>query len=827
MDINHLSTKDKIEDLLYYNADDFKMARVLKDDITTYFTTLDKTFSTSGGKDFLFKHTRKIDSIIKLIYKIAMHGMFREYQPLKNSLPITLAALGSYGREQLCVYSDIDLLIVYRDIDGYNTTKMIEKILYLIWDSGLKLGHRVHHVDELLDVSRTDITIKTAILESRFLDGSKYLWTEVQNRLDDIRFDNPKEYIISKLEEQRLLHKKFPLNMEANLKEGEGGFRDANLVYWLGKIKYNITRIGDLPKHIVNDTDYKNFRISLEFLFRVRSALHLVAGKKIDKLRLDLIPEVAQYLGYDFSAESHILFTKKVFNNLRVVQLYSMIWVDILSREYSIEIYTPIHQLRVSQEHQTLLEIIKYLNSEATQKYQASPALLHQIIQALKTDKLSKKYYKEIRAIFQTKHAYSTLSTLSTAHLLGYSIPILKKIINLPQFDGYHRFSVHTHLLECLYWLENIEDDFIANLFNRLTLQDRELLKLVTFLHDGGKGRKRDHSSVGATLFRVYGKDIGLSESIIENGAILVQHHTLMSNTAQREDLYNEKSIFKFVAHFKTQRMLDMIYILTYADMNGVGRDIYSTFTARLLKTLYVKSINTLEHNEMIDETAKRIKKENTLKRSSKFNSLLKSRQKKILSIPSNLMFLRYKPEEIIYIANRAIALNGYEFTVRSKDFLTIEIIKEEDFNLGYLLAKLSRLNIVNMDICKLFDEKKYFKIDFGESVDNSEISMIEVYIQESFDLSKKAKLPTPTITRNNINIECNHSQNYAKILLKIDDTKGLLAYIMTLFDTIGVDIASAKIHTQKKRVQDMFLIEKNGNFCHNVDMIMERMGVQ
>ncbi len=822
-----MSTKEEIEDLLYHNADDFKMAKVLKRDISIYFKTLDETFATSGGKDFLFKHTRKIDSIIKLIYKIAMHGMFKEYQPLKNSLPITLAALGSYGREQLCVYSDIDLLIIYKDIDGYNTKDMIEKILYLIWDSGLKLGHRVHHVDELLDVSKTDITIKTAILESRFLDGSKYLWTEAQNRLDDIRFDNPKEYITSKLEEQRLLHKKFPLKMEANLKEGEGGFRDANLVYWLGKIKYNITRIGDLPEHIVSDTDYRNFRISLEFLFRVRSALHLVAGKKEDKLRLDLIPEVAKYLGYNNTRESHMRFAKKVLTNLRVVQLYSLIWTDILSKEYNIKINSKLYQLEASKENDTLLDIIKYLNIKATKKYQASPSLLHQIIQAPRAGKLNKKYYKEIRTIFQTEYAHSTLSTLSIAHLLGYSIPILKKVINLPQFDGYHRFSVHTHLLECLYWLENIKDNFIGDLFNKLTSQDRELLKLVTFLHDGGKGRKKDHSSVGATLFKIYGKNIGLTDLIIDDGVILIQYHTLMSNIAQREDLYNEKTIFKFVAHFKTKRMLDMIYILTYADMNGVGEDVYSTFTARLLRTLYMQSINTLEHDEMIDETAKRIKKENTLKRSTKFNSLLKSRQKKVLSISSNLMFLRYKPEEIISIAIEAIDIDGYEFKVTSEIFLTIEIIKEKEFNLGYLLAKLSRLNIVNMDICKLFDGKKYFKIDFGESVENHEIIMIETYIKESFDLTKKAKLPTLTITKKNIDIECNHSQNYAKMLLKIDDTRGLLAYIMTLFDAIGVDIASAKIHTQKKRVQDLFLIEKNGNFCHNVDMIMEKMGVE
>jgi [protein-PII] uridylyltransferase len=577
----------------------------------------------------------------------------------------------------------------------------------------------------------------------------------------------------------------------------------------------------------VGEKDYKEFRVALEFLFRVRSALHLVAGKKEDKLRLDLIPDVANYLGYSSSRDSHMRFTRKVLTNLRIVQLYSMIWVDILSKEYDIDIKSSISSLDAisSKENITLLDIIKYLNQNAKAKFNPTPTLLHQLIQSSKPEKLTKKYYKEIRAIFQTQNAHSTLLALSNAHLLGYSIPILKKVINLPQFDGYHRFSVHTHLLECLYWLENIKDEFILDLFNQLHTNDREVLKLVAFLHDGGKGRKKDHSLVGATLFKIYGKQLGLSDSMIEDGIVLIHHHTLMSNTAQREDLYNEKTILKFAARFKSKKMLDMIYILTYADMNGVGEDIYSTFTSRLLKTLYTQSLSTLEHGEMLDETAKRLKKENTLKRSEDFRALSKVIQKKILSIPSNLMFLRYNPEQIITISSNAIEMDRYHYIIRSDDFLTIEIVKDGNFNLGYLLAKLSRLNIVNMDICKLFDDKKYFKIDFTESVEENEFLLIEKYIEDSFILNKKIKLKTPVIRKKDIDIFCNHSQNYAKMSLRVDDQRGLLAYLITIFDTIGVDISSAKIHTHKKRVQDLFLIEKNGNFCHNIDIIMEKMG--
>jgi [protein-PII] uridylyltransferase len=271
--------KARIEELLYENAADFEIAKVLKKDIKLYFETLEDTFATSGGKDFLVKHTKKIDSILKLVYKVAHRSMFGDYAPMKNSIPIALVALGSYGREQLCVHSDIDLMLVYKDIPGYNTKEMLEKILYILWDTGLRLGHRVHTVEDLFEVSKTDITIKTALIESRFIEGSHFIWTETQNALSQIRHDDIEGFIRLKLEEQEKKHHRFPITMEPNLKDGSGGFRDANLVYWVGKVLYNTDNIKSLPSNIIDEKEYKEFRIALEFLFRVRSSLNLVSGK--------------------------------------------------------------------------------------------------------------------------------------------------------------------------------------------------------------------------------------------------------------------------------------------------------------------------------------------------------------------------------------------------------------------------------------------------------------------------------------------------------------------------------------------------------------------
>jgi [protein-PII] uridylyltransferase len=649
--------------------------------------------------------------------------MFGDYTPMKNSIPLALVALGSYGREQLCVHSDIDLMIVYKEIPGYNTKEMIEKILYILWDTGLKLGHRVHTVDELYEVSKTDITIKTALIESRFIEGSHFVWVDTQNAIRNIRKDDPKTFITLKLEEQEKKHKRFPLTMEPNLKDGVGGFRDANLVFWIGKVFYNVNSIKDLPSDIVNEREYRTFRIALEFLFRVRSALHLTAGKKEDKLRLDLIPNIAKLLGYDESKEGHMKFARKVTENLKIVRLYSTIWLNKLTKEY---VVVDSEKNYLYPETKDFNGLLRQLCDHAEKPFYAHSIFHQQLLVAERPDRPNEVLYKTIARFFYQPYSYYILSSLSFARLLRYVIPPIRKVVDLPQFDGYHQYAVDIHSMKCVYHLEHIEDPFIQNLFETLDSEEKAMLKLVTFLHDAGKGRKRDHHFVGASLFKVFANKLELDPDLIKMGETLIHYHTLMSNVAQREDLYSEKVILAFASHFQSKKLLDMIYILTYADMNGVGAGTYNSFNARLIKILYMRSIEALSHTIMLDRAAKRNKKEQTLKKHPDFLALKKSEQKKILQIPSNLLFLRYRPERIVAIAKKGFETKTYEFLISNEKYLTIELIRSKSFNLGYFLSKLSNLDVVNMDICKLFDDLKYFKIDFSVKVDKEDILLIE-----------------------------------------------------------------------------------------------------
>jgi len=816
------SLSSQVEQLLHENAPDFQIAQLIKKDIKSYFETLPETFSKTSGKDFLFKHTRKIDSIIELVYKTATRAMFGNYMPLKNSIPITLTALGSYGREQLCVYSDIDLMIVYEDTPGYRTQELIEKMLYMFWDIGLKLGHRVHEVHELPQAAQSDMTIKSAILEARFIEGSKSLWAGVENKITTIRKDNPEKFIAEKLEEQRKLHLKFPLTMEPNLKEGYGGFRDANLVFWIGKLLYNVPRIRELPEDIVDGDDYRQFRIALEFLFRIRSALHLVAGKKEDRLRLEYIPEVAELIGYDATNIAHMRFATKCIESLRFVNLFAKIWLERLIEDRLPNAYD--EYLIFDNADKSLCELIDTLNQHATLPYKAHPKVLQALLHSDISDKLDTKLYLSIGRIFEQESAYSVLKTLFDARLLKYTIPPLKKVVDLPQFDGYHNYSVGVHSLQSLYHLEHIHDTTLEEIYDSLSMDERTLLKLVVFLHDAGKGRKRAHNLVGMPLFRLFATNLQIDSKLIDIGEILIQHHNLMSTTAQREDLYNEKIILQFASRLNTKLLLDLIYLLTYADMNGVGEGIYTNFNAGLLRTLYRESIEALKHDEMLDATARRVKKIESLKRSQSFITLPKILQKSIISIPSSEFFIRNNTKRIIAIAQTAISIDEFDYTITNNSFLTIEIIRKKNVNLGYLLSKLSRINLVSMEITKLFDELKYFKINFAETVEESEIALIQDIICASFREDSKTTYTKPTIKLDEITIDCEHSRDYATMKLRTRDQKGLLAYIAHLFDELGIDIASAKIHTIKRRVNDMFLIEKDGNFCHNTKTIIKKL---
>ena len=834
-----MDLKFQIEEFLNQNLSEFEISKAINNRVKEYFSSLDDIFKKFQGKEFLVKHTKFIDSIIQSIYKVAIRKMFELYVPMSNSIPITLVALGSYAREQLAPYSDIDLMIVYEDVEGYNTKALIEKILYIIWGTKLKLGHRVHSLNELLKVSREDDTIKTALIESRFICGSKYLWVKVENELNKIRKDGQKEFIFKKIEEANLRRERNPISMEPNIKEGVGSLRDANLLFWIANTVYGVKRLKDLSNIVFSDDEYKEFRLALEWLFKIRVALHLVANKKEDRLLFQYIPDVAKKLnikGKNRQKTQQIL-ASRTLQALHTIDIFSQIYTKKIIRKFLYEpqnisilktkrvckntyicndkIYSSYFEKEIC-----LKDLLNILNSHSFKEYDPSFINFAKKVRYPKTlDTNSKAMIKKL--IFKDE-LYPILKLLYDSNLLPTVIPPLKKIMFLPQFDGYHHFPADIHSIYTIKHLENIKDKFIKTIYDSLTPQYKALLKLSTLLHDSGKGRVQDHRVVGKKLFENFAKKLGFDNELIKRGSLLVQYHTDMSNTAFKEDIYSEKTILSFTAKLKDEKNLEMLYILTYADINAVGKGVWNSYNASLLKELYLLAKASFNKKEILGEVEKRLKKEETLKRNREFLTLPKSLQKNILSIESNLFFIKHKPKEIIEISIFANNTKDFSYKIENRNFLSIKILRKKPLNLGYLLGKLTFLDIASMDIFKLFDDIKYFVINFRERVEEDNIEFIKNIIEDSFDMKKSIKLKKLEIKKDEIKIDCNHSQTYASMFLNTKNQKGLLAYIASIFDKYGIDIATAKAWTMKNRARDMFLIEKNGNFCNNKEKIIE-----
>lgn len=833
----------QIEDLISNNASDFEISKVFKNYFKNYVASIDTTLETTGGKDFFVKHTKHTDKFLILLYKYILRKNFGSYQPMSSSIPISLIALGSYGRQQLCIYSDIDIMILYEDIKGYNLKEIMEEFITLAWDCGLKLGSRVHELKEVALSVEEDITIKSSILESRMIFGSKYLWYGYENVLSLIRKTNQKEFVLEKLEEhkQRLL--KYPLKMEPNIKDGFGGIRESNMMYWIANILYGTTDTKSLIGIEFTEDEYRKYRQSLEYVFQVRNALHNIARKKQDQVTFDILPELSTKLGFkntprhtkdrqcmaklltclhiihSFTATMVKKFTRRIiFKSENITKLKEFRYKKNL---YIVEntLYTSFNTKQVTLN--SLLKELIELPSTVT-RFDRSYIYYASKVKLPRTQ--SKELQKNIKSMLFKKRLYPVIKLIYNAGLFQAVLPSTKKIIDQPQFDGYHQHPVDVHSIATLKFAENIKDPYVKEIFDSLNKQQQSITKLVALFHDIGKGRPTDHHIVGEKLFKGMGASFSFGEELTRIGARLVRYHNMMSYIATHDDIYSEKTILNFVGLVKSELALKMLYVVTYCDISAVGNNIYNSSMASLLKQLYTQTLPAFENKELLNESSRRVAKQNTIKNLKRYKELPNLVKKKIMYISSNQIFLILKAEDILDIAIKAKDVNDYIYKIMNTTHLTIRIIRNVPLNLGYLLGKLEFLNISSMNIFKLYDNKKAFYISFTERVNDDDLPFIEEVIKDSFDMSKNTKLTRPVIKKEHIKVNCNHTAHLASMSIVAEDQKGLFAYIAKIFDDFNIEIESAKLHTIKGFANDLFLIEKNGNFCGHQDDIVDLM---
>ncbi len=829
----------QIQESLEQDANDFEIAQVFKTYIQAYIKSIDLILENTTGKDFFLKHTKNTDEFLTLLYKFILKKKFSIYQPNKNSIPLTLIALGSYGREQLCIYSDIDLLILYEDIPVYNLENIIEEFITLAWDCGLKLGSRVHEISKIKEEVKSDVTIKTSIIESRVIYGSKRLWFKYQNNLNDIKQNEQLVFVQEKMQEHKNRLLKYPLCMQINVKDGYGGIREANMVFWMANIIYGVKRLKDLLHIEFTEKQYSKYRLSLDYIFQVRNHLHNIAKKQQDTIRFEILPELSCKLGFKdtprYTKERQTM--AKVFESLHNVHFFTTIMVKKFTRQIMFKktnisklkkfrikknifivkdtVYASFHIK--NKDLNTLLEELILLPANI-KKFDRS--YIYHVSKTILPLEKNIEYKQLIKKLLYKEFLYPIIKLLYNAKLFSYIFSFAKLIINQPQFDAYHELPVDIHSISALKQLNDIKDENVKKVYDNLSLMDKSLLRFSIFFHDVGKGRSLDHHNEGASLFKKFSDDLNFDVIHIQKITKLIKIHNMMSKISSNEDIYSEKVILNFVNLVQNKECLDLLYVLTYADISAVGKNIYNDFVSILLRDLYSQTIPAFDNLELLDETSRRIAKLNTIKKLARYKELSSLMKKKITYISSNQLFLQLKAADILDLSIKAKSVKNYMYKILNEEVLIIRIIRSSALNLGYLLGKLEFLDISHMNIFKLFDEKKCFEIKFTQKINESYLSWIEEIINESFDMGKIAQIKKPYILKNEVEIECNHTQYLASLRIKSKNQKGLLAFITKILDDFSIEIRSAKLYISRGKVRNLFLIEKNGNFCINAEEI-------
>ncbi|RUZ69038.1 [protein-PII] uridylyltransferase, partial [Mesorhizobium sp. M7A.F.Ca.US.007.01.1.1] len=586
-----------------------------------------------GGSACAARLSHLMDEIIRALYDFAVTHVYRVKNP-SSAERMAVVAVGGYGRGTLAPGSDIDLLFLlpYKQTPWGEQT--VEYMLYMLWDLGLKVGHATRNIDECLRLSRTDVTIRTSILEARFLWGEEKLYDELMLRFDHevVRTTGP-EYVQAKLAERDDRHAKAGESrylVEPNVKDGKGGLRDLQTLFWIGKYFYRV-RTGEelVDKGVFTEGEYREFQKAEDFLWAVRCHMHFLTGKAEERLHFDIQREIAERLGYTthpgLSAverfmKHYFLVAKDVGDLTRIfcaaleeeqakhVPGFNRIFLTFSRRKRKLagtsDFIVDNHRINIADDQVferdpvNLLRLFWFADKHGLEFHPDALKLLTRSLglvnKSLRRDEEANRLFLDI--LTSDRNAELNLRRMNEAGLLGRLIPDFGKIVAMMQFSMYHHYTVDEHLIRCIGVLAEIErgdGEKVHPLSHTLMpglKKSREALYVAVLLHDIAKGRPEDHSEAGARIARRICPHMGLSPADTETVAWLVENHLVMSMTAQTRDLNDRKTIEDFAAIVQSVERLKLLLILTVCDIRGVGPGVWNGWKGQLLRTLYYET---------------------------------------------------------------------------------------------------------------------------------------------------------------------------------------------------------------------------------------------
>jgi len=577
---------------------------------------------------------RMEDAIIGLLYDFTRKHLYPSQNPSETER-MAVVATGGYGRGLQAPGSDIDLLFVLPYKQTAWGESVAEAILYCLWDLGLKVGHATRSIDECIRQSKADMTIRTAILEARFLLGDKALFDDMVKRFDDeVVRGTAAEFVAAKLGEREERHRRSGQSrylVEPNVKDGKGGLRDLHTLFWIAKYVYRVREPSELIERGVFDRgEYQLFRHCEDFLWSVRCHMHFLTGRAEERLSFDIQREVAVRLGYtEHPGQQDVeRFMKHYFLVAKDVgDLTAILCTDLEdSHAKSVPVLSrvmarlrPVRRRSLSEsgdfivEHNRILcarpdvferdpvNLIRIFHLAQKHNLAFHPDAMRALRRSLKLVDAKLRENKEATSLFldiltSKNDPETVLRRMNEAGVLGRFVPSFGKIVAMMQFNMYHHYTVDEHLLRCIGVLAEIErgsssDTLLANeLIHKLQPGSREILYVALFLHDIAKGRPEDHSTAGARVARRFCPRVGLSAADTELVAWLIENHLVMSSVAQSRDLSDRKTIENFAAVAQSAEQLKLLTILTTADIKAVGPGVWNGWKAQLVRTLYYET---------------------------------------------------------------------------------------------------------------------------------------------------------------------------------------------------------------------------------------------
>ncbi len=602
-------------------AERTRLIRILREFLQTEMDHLhQKHRHGSGGQEVVSARTALVDSLVCFTYRL-----FSEHYQTGDLL--TLVATGGYGRGELNPKSDIDILFLYAEKLDNPTSDMIREMLQLLWDLKLDLGWSNRSLIECIQWGNTDLTVKTSLIESRYLIGNKTLYERftqiVRAYLLGADVD---DYIRQKWEERRQRHASYAgvhTLLEPNVKESPGGLRDHHLVLWTGIVKFGITSVSQLvEKGLAHREQINRLERAYDFLLRIRNDLHFAMGRKNDVLSIASHAEVARRLGY--SPEGEFLPGERFMRDYylaanEIVQFSSMILQKCLPEKTKRVKMVSDHTIQTIQNAIDDGVVLSadgiHLQGDNADLLCQNPALFLKLFlyqqhlslgfsEPLKELIRSHLFYIDEKfrhqkshsdlflAILRGEQAANTLRSMHELGVLGAYLPELAHLTCLIQYDFYHKYTVDEHTLRSIEYLEDLTEPPARELkeLGRIyrQLSHPEVVKLALLLHDTGKGKGGEHVEKSIELVQQVVKRLQLSEKFCDQVTVLVKYHLLMNHIAQRRDIHDPKTITEFAETIKNLENLDMLYLLTYADIKAVGPDVWTIWKGALLGELYL-----------------------------------------------------------------------------------------------------------------------------------------------------------------------------------------------------------------------------------------------